>query len=215
MKSFIVGVAVIVGLLSSHAAFAEPIVITSGSTSFFWPGDRGGYAFVGDGTYLFGDGFGGWGVGIDVMTNIATVYAGFAISDPLTRNVTVNGIAYTNVIVGGSAGFFGQPFVLPPAVLGDDRVFVTPFTMTGHVVGRNAFDQRAPELFAADVTGVGQLTFSGRVSGDQPQWNFAARPAGAAFEAPSATPEPATWLMISTALLVGGYRYRSKMRSLP
>src|SRR4029077_5486220 len=87
--------------LFSGAAYADPIIITSGSAGLFNPGDRSGILLVGQDTRLIGDGFGSWSANVNLATNIGTGAGGFAIRDivPFGRQQTVNGTTYDGVFL--------------------------------------------------------------------------------------------------------------------
>jgi hypothetical protein len=206
--------------LFSGAAYADPIIITSGSAGLHNPGDRSGILLVGQDTRLIGDGFGFWSANVNLATNIGTGAGGFAIRDivPFGRQQTVNGTTYDGVFLNGIIDFTFTPFAVPPPVPGDDRVFSSRFTMSGQVSGFPDANITRTPLFMVDLVGGGVVSFSGRVSprNDGPFWNFAARPAGAAFDAvdnPAPTPEPGTILLVGSAVVGLALMQRRKKSS--
>ena len=184
-------------------AVAEPIVITSGSVFVGAPSGPFppfGFELLGSNTILRGvtfaerGGFVRLGDTVDLSTPVVLTAVGFG---PFEQ--TVNGEAFTNVILRGALNFHAVPFVASSNALGG---FTTAFSMTGEVsLFEGGFGQDlGPHLLTTQLIGSGTASIgflreieNGVFMTSGTSFRFAAAPA-------AATPEPATLLLVSGGL---------------
>ena len=124
MRMRVVGLAAVVLLLvlRSSLAGADPIVITAGHASGRNDFEPTGFELIGDGTHISGTAFGPAppqpllaGQSVVIHGGVTTTNTGNA-HHPVSA--TVNGTVYPSVWLFGSLAFLGAPFVVPPAQAG-------------------------------------------------------------------------------------------------
>jgi hypothetical protein len=197
-------------LLWSNDALAEPIVITSGSTSVYWDGSLGPLTLVADGTHLIGE-------------HHAFATSGFREGDTVTirdfvspqQNAlrlfsqTVNGTFYPDVFLFGSLEFVAPPFVAPGAPQGTLRSFNTPFVMNGQLSGYADF-QRTMALFSVMLTGSGTASTGPYLAITTDTGTAWLNRSGDGFTFVDASaapiPEPASLLLLASGLVMAGTR---------
>jgi hypothetical protein len=118
-------------------------------------------------------------------------------SGPVTE--IINGIAY-QAFLSGSFQVTTAPLVAPPQNGQPQFSFITPFTMQGHIAG-SADPLGQTPLFSVDVMGSGIETVSGRTFANGVPVDYFAQSFVAAFAPPASTPEPATDVLLVTALV--------------
>jgi len=198
-KSFAILCLAMLGL-SPAAAHADAITVTGGLVDIF---NSGSPTFEPGSAQLFGDGLRVSGEGFTFASgpsganpgDTGQVTASFTFSAGHPFQVLVNNQTYT-AFLDGTLSFTTAQFVLPQPVDGGVR-YEVPFTMTGNVRG---FTQSSPgsepPMFDVDLAGGGTFT------GDQrflPQFGIGPGVGGVfRFEAVSATPEPASLLLLGS-----------------
>jgi hypothetical protein len=209
--SVVVGVLVSVAAVPRRAA-ADPVVITGGSLAVFTQIDLPAFTLCTShdcssaGTVFQGVLAANAGQSFNVGDVVNPIGAGGPINAAGPVNEIINGLAF-QAFLSGSFEVTAAPFVAPPQNGQSQFSFTTPFTMQGQINASADPMGRVP-LFSVQVTGSGVETISGRTfSGGAPA-DYFAQSFVAAFDAPAATPEPATGLLLAAALV--GWLLRSR-----
>ena len=190
---------------------ADPFVITGGSIGQANGLDLPGFEITAPNT-MFGA----------VLPIAGVICCSFNVGEPvsLSRSFSfttlagqpqveiINGVRYGQVWVSGGADFTAAPFTAPPVNGATSFRFTTPFAMTGQIAGY-ADQAHTQLLFSEAVTGSGTATVSGDERASQP--NYVGQILTFAFEQPAATPEPASLLLLGTA--VAGLLVRRRLRA--
>jgi hypothetical protein len=201
----------VVGLLASIPAIADPVRITGGEFTASFTSSN--FRFTGEGLSL--SAIGGEGFAQSLFTDCrpctdatpiplsfgsATSAASFRGGAP----GTFDGVDYAHTFLTGDFTFTGPSFsstILSPANL----TLMAPFSMTAMVQNydSNPFTSTQPPLFRAALFGSGTATatFTAVPNGDgRGNTLFDVSSLRYEFEAPAATPEPASLLLIGTGL---------------
>jgi hypothetical protein len=203
-------------MLCAASVRADPIVVTSGDTFFYWDGEFTSAVLRGNGFQVITDGLGfAFPNVVDSGPSAFTGGLSFVAPSPRTFDVIVNGTPY-EAYLEGSMRMEGVPFVIPPPSGPQPVTFSAPFTMTGQLRGTTA-DRGGSVLFDVSLAGAGtaSATLFGRTDG-----LYSTAGVNYVFEAPdppSPTPEPATLLLMGTGLaaIVAKARRRGTTAALP
>ena len=124
MRMRVVGLAAVVLLLvlRSSLAVADPIVITAGQAGVRTDGEPTSFQLFGDGTKLSSDSDGS-GVPQGLRAGQSVVIHGGVGTTHINNSnhpvsATVNGTVYPSVWLFGGLAFLGEPFVVPPGKAG-------------------------------------------------------------------------------------------------
>jgi hypothetical protein len=180
---------------------AEPIQVTGGSAFMYWDGTGSNATLLGSGLSVLTDTYGGGLIGFNAGTAQLDGGVTFGTLGGMQHawHVTVDGIDYV-AYLGGFLSFDTAPFIGPPPTSSTPSTvaFSTPFTLNGRLRGSTGPQGSGSELFDVMLTGSGTASTTARpivpgtylVNG------------GVTYEfAPlSATPEPATLLLMGTGL---------------
>ncbi len=193
---------------------AGPIVISGGTVAIVNGIDLPGFTLTGPDAQLTG-----------VLPIVGTICCVFNPGDLATLDRTValstlpgqpaaqvvNDTSYPLAYLNGSLSFTAVPFTAS-SQSGTGFSFSTPFSATGQISGF-ADAARSMPLFTVDLTGSGLATVSGRTLPDSTllgeSLSFAFEPSPAS---PSATPEPASALLLATGMAAIGLFRRNRIR---
>jgi len=205
----------IVALAVPQATEADPIVITGGSLAQVSGIDLPGFDVTGTNSHFIGVlEIGGALCCVFSPGDLVTIDRSFPVAplpgQPATE--VVDGTTYPNIFLRGVFNLSGTPFVAPAIGAGDTSfALTTPFSMTGQLSGFAGFSDQTP-LFSVPVTGTGTATVGGRVQGQ----TYIGTGVFFNFQEPAATPEPATFLLVGTAMLGGlGLARRRRQKARP
>jgi len=204
--------AVVVGLLSSHTALADPIVVTSGQASIAVDGAFSGFQLFGNGLAITADSSGqapqGLPAGATIVLSDGVSVTNYFQSQTQGRSATVNGTLYPHVWLSGGLRFVGAPFVTPVAPEGTFEFFNTTFVMNGNLSGYGDPSLQTPPLFAVSLTGSGDAS-TGPFRSLGSLW-LATQGGGESYRfsaaSPSPTPEPTTIVLLASGLIAAGAR---------
>ena len=210
-------------LLGSGWAAAEPIALTSGRVVF--TDEPGGFLLAGSGFTLQG----GWypsevtgtfwydrcwnfscsrGEAVDFGT---TTYGFSASESEEFIQGTIGGTVYNQLFVDADLTFNG-PRVIPPAGTDPFVVATGPFSMTGRVAAYQDRLRTGPPVFVADLFGSGTANVE-FVTGPSIGPGLGVINLEYQFANPEPIPEPSTMLLIGTGLLAGAsHRMKRRVR---
>jgi hypothetical protein len=182
----------------ASVAAADPVVLTAGGMFVSPSGSSISFGGSGSGFSAFGSGSGsGFETGFNAGDTVALSQQIFftpTLADP--GSATSDGVTHAGYL-GGSLQFSATPFVAGSSSGGQE--IITPFTMSG--VLRLFAQPGQTALLTENVTATGFAVFSARSLGNG--FYLADRGLGLTFESapiPSATPEPASLLLLATGV---------------
>ena len=223
MKTRIAGLVSALLICTAAAVHADPIVITSGSAMVDPSGDPLRFSIGGDDFSAMGrwntpfavpffSCSHGCGPGqiIQLSSSLENLVVQVAPAElAAAGSATVNGTSYPLVEFIGTMGFVTSSVTLPPLPPDQSGVTVTaPFSFSGVLQGWDPLTRDGVLLFTEQLVGTGEATL-----------NLAASPSSYTFGTlsyaftPSATPEPASLLLLGTGLVIArGLRKRRALR---
>jgi hypothetical protein len=154
------------------------------------------------GFFISGDGFGSLGFAGGQIGDTATLNGDFDFGFGGPHGARIDGTTYSPFLLGG-LDFTTTPFVLSAPDANGAGHFQTAFTMTGRVTGYSD-PRRTPASLLFDVAVFGSGSVNG-VAVHRPELGYLPVLASATYSfAPaevSATPEPASMLLLGTGLV--------------
>lgn len=200
----------LVALTVSGRSEADPIVITGGSVGMVNGIDLPGFTVTGSNSSftgiltiagvlccVFNPG--------DVVPLDFTFPVGSLAHQPSAQ--TVDGTDFPAAFLTGNFRLSGEPLVAPP-IGGTSFALTTSFSMAGLISGFSDFPASG-QLFSVPITGTGTATVSGRIQGG----TYIGSSVSYQFQEAAPTPEPATMLLVGTAMLGLGLGARRRKRS--
>ena len=189
--------------LAAYATPAEgdPIVITSGSIGEFNGEDFPGFQVMGTDSLFQGvlpvDGVlcCTFNAGQQVTTLSRSFPVGTMPGEPSLE--IVNNTRFQSVFVVGTVSFTAVPFIAPTLDGTTLFRFTTPFTMQGQIAGY-ADANFTDLLFSVPLSGSGTAVVLGSTHQGEP--NYVGQGLGFNFEAPAATPEPASMALFGAGV---------------
>jgi len=196
--------------LSAHAAFADPITVTSGQ--FYFPDDEPGFfSLLGANGLVIGGGFVSQPFRVvTVSPQIVCLQRGCQAGTSLSLTTVLGDgtgffLSTSQGLLTGSLRFDAPAIVLPPFDGSPGIGFTAPFVFSGDVTGFSLRDVEARvPLFHADLTGRGTV----RAIFDDPHPPFYPNPEVTYTFA--ATPEPGTFALVTFSVF--GIVARTKLR---